>query len=82
MADRSLRKQDALQELEFVPSRVEMRDLVLGRFQLGFQIENLRARFRIKIRRGKSFQIRNSSFTRAGVPAAGSRDQPLLGQTI
>ena len=36
-----------------MPPRVEVRDFVSGRFQLGFQIENLRARFRIKIRPGK-----------------------------
>ena len=50
---------DALQELEFVPPRVEVRDFVACRFQLRLQLENLRARFRIKIRRGKrGFQIR------------------------
>ena len=46
-------RRDALQEFEFVPPRVEVRDFVSRRFQLSFQIENLRARFRIKIRRGK-----------------------------
>jgi hypothetical protein len=44
---------------EFVPARVEVRDFVAGDFQLRLQIENLRARFRIKIRRGKrGLQIR------------------------
>jgi hypothetical protein len=46
-----LRNRAALQELKFVPARVEVRDFVARRFQLSFQIENLRARFRTKIRR-------------------------------
>ena len=53
---------DALQALEFLPAREEMRDFVACRFQLRLQLENLRARFRIKIRRGKSrLQIRHGS---------------------
>ena len=36
-----------------MPARVEVRDFVARRFQLRFPFENLRARFRIKIRRGK-----------------------------
>ena len=44
-----------------MPARVEVRDFVSRRFQLRFQVENLRARFRIKIRCGKGgFQIRPS----------------------
>ena len=43
----------ALQELQFVPARVEVGDFVTRCFQLSFQIENLGARFRTKIRRGK-----------------------------
>jgi len=47
-----------LQELEFGLARVEARDFVSRRFQLGLQIDNLRASFRMKIRRGKGgFQI-------------------------
>ena len=42
-----------------MPARVEVRDFVAGGFQLSFQIENLRAWFRIKVRGGEgSFQIR------------------------
>jgi hypothetical protein len=48
-----LGRRDALQEFEFVPPRVEKGDFVSRGFQLSLQIENLRARFRIKIRRGK-----------------------------
>src|SRR6266550_7312079 len=58
----------ALQKLEFVPPRVEVRDLVSRRFQLRLQIENLRARFRIKIRRGKrGLQIRYLVFCRENI---------------
>src|SRR5437763_8536973 len=58
-----LRGGNTLQQLEFVPARVEVRDFVARRFQSSLQIENLRARFRIKIRRGKrSFQIRHFVF--------------------
>jgi hypothetical protein len=45
-------RRDALEEVEFMPPRVEVRDFVARRFQLSFQIENLRARFRIEIRYG------------------------------
>ena len=42
-----------------MPTRVEVRDFVACGFQLSFQIKNLRARFRVKIRRGKGgFQRR------------------------
>jgi hypothetical protein len=52
-----------LEELEFLPTRVEVRDFVSRRFQLSLQLENLRARFRIKIWRGKrGLQIRNFLF--------------------
>ena len=34
-----------------MPARVKVRDFVSCRFQLSLQIENFRARFRIKIRR-------------------------------
>jgi hypothetical protein len=37
---------DALEKLEFVPPRVEVRDFVARGFQLGFQVENLRVRSR------------------------------------
>jgi len=43
----------ALEKLQFVPARVEVRDFVTRGFQLSFQIEDFRTRFRIKIRRGK-----------------------------
>src|SRR6266496_3624159 len=60
-----LGRSDALQELEFVPPRVEARDFVACRFQLRLQLENLRARFRIKIRRGKcGLQFRHLTFRR------------------
>ena len=50
----------ALEKLEFVPACVEVRDFVSCRFQSSLQIENLRARFRIKIGRGKrGLQIRH-----------------------
>ena len=65
---RNLGRRDALQKLEFMPPRVEMRDFVARRFQLSLQIENFRARFRIKIRRGKcGFQfddLQSSQFYR------------------
>ena len=45
-----------------MPPRVEVRDFVACRFQLRLQLENLRARFRIKIRRRKrGLQIRHGS---------------------
>ena len=51
-----------------MPTRVEVRDFVARRFQLSFQIENLRARFRIKIRRGKcGLQIRHRVFRRENI---------------
>jgi hypothetical protein len=43
----------ALEKLEFVPARVEVRDFVARAFQLSFQIEDFRTRFRIKIGRGE-----------------------------
>jgi hypothetical protein len=56
---KSRETRSALQEFEFVPARVEVCDFVARRFQLRFQVENLRARFRVKIRRGKGgLQIR------------------------
>ena len=51
-----------------MPARVEVRDFVARRFQLRFQIENLRARFRIKIRCGKhGFQIGDFVFRRQNI---------------
>ena len=42
-----------------MPARIEVRDFVAGGFQLSLQIEHLRARFGVKIRRGEGgFQIR------------------------
>src|ERR1700730_17256407 len=58
-----LGRRDALQEFEFVPPRVELRDLVACCFQLSLQLENLGARFRIKIWRGKcGLQVRYLGF--------------------
>ena len=51
-----------------MPPRVEVRDFVACRFQLRLQLENLRARFRIKIRRGKrGLQIRHLVFRRENI---------------
>ena len=62
MQEAKLGRRDALQELEFLPPGVEVRDFVACRFQLRLQLEDLRARFRIKIRRGKrGLQIRHGS---------------------
>ena len=66
----------ALQELEFLPPRVEVRDFVARRFQLSLQLENLRARFRIKIRRGKrGLQIRHGSRPDLKSTASGNLDR-------
>ncbi len=63
-----LGRRDALQELEFVPPRVEVRDFVARRFQLRLQLENFRARFRIEIRRGKrGLQVRYLVFCRENI---------------
>ena len=61
---RNLGRRDALQELEFLPPRVEVRDFVTRRFQLSFQLENLGAWFRIKIRDMKAPQNSTINFLR------------------
>jgi len=71
-----LGRRRALQELEFVPARVKVRDFVSGRFQLRLQIENFRARFPIKIRRSKrGLQIRYLGFRQRDTLKSPNRTQ-------